>query len=421
MNGSIKKPLVIKAPWILGTGGRWVENASLVWDPVKNVVIGVERSKITAGGFQINEPDKEITGVVDVGDRAIIPGLVNAHTHLELSALSGLFREIPRGDYIGWVRKVISEKNSLSRHKIQTAFADAAFDCVKSGVSIVADVSNNPFLELALDSNRRPLPRRYLLWEWIGFDVEDADFPEEDYILREGVWADRVSIVSHALYSTSPFLIRETKNWCRKRNRIFSIHVGESEEEHLFIREGKGIWREFLEEIGKWNKNWEPPRTTPIEYLDGLKVLDDQTLLVHCLHLTEGDWDIVQERRCYVCLCPRSNHELGTGKIAAREIIRRKVPFLIGTDSLASSPGLNLFEEAVFLIERYSDFDPQDVLKAITGEGHRFFRKIDSFIEPGFRGRMLAVEISGLSSGKELAMEILYNGIKGAYTWIPPF
>ncbi|MCX7822621.1 MAG: amidohydrolase family protein [Syntrophobacterales bacterium] len=409
MSGLTEDFVIIRAPWVLGKGGEWLEDTSILWDRVRNRAIEVEGSK------DFGKTIKTGWEFIDVGDRALIPGLVNAHVHLELSALSGLFREVLRGDYLGWVKSLMAKRDALVDKDLHKAFVMAAFESFKRGVAFVGDVSNRPLLELPEEIDCRALPVRYLFWEWIGFTVKEVHFPSREDL---GGWVEELSIVPHAVYSTSPFLIRETKRWCKTFGKVFSIHVGETEEENIFIREGKGRWKDFLVELGKWDDKWEPPGTTPIKYLDTLEVLDKQTLLVHCLHLNSDDWDIVQRRQCHVCLCPRSNHELGVGEIPALEIIRRNLPFLLGTDSLASSPSLDLFEEAVFLIEHYGLFNPKDVLEAITGRGRRFFTNSSSFIEPGFRGPILAVEISDGASVKDISEKVLYSGLRGAYTWI---
>lgn len=410
MNGSTERIVAIRAPWILGRGGEWLENAYIVWDYVNNRVMEVRRGKTFSSA-------KSVDRFLDVGNRAIIPGLVNAHTHLELSVLSGLFREGFQGNYIGWVKNVIKRRDALRDIEIESAFFNSAVECFRTGTSVIGDVSNKPIISKVLANE---IPWRHLFWEWIGFTVEEASLPEEKELLGENKWVNDVSLVPHAVYSTSPFLIKETKNWCKKHGKVFSIHVGETEEEIVFLREGKGRWREFLEEIGKWNGKWNPPGVSPVKYLDALGVLDSHTLLVHCLHLDSEDWDIIAKRRAHVCLCPRSNYELGTGKIPAGEIIRRNIPFLLGTDSLASSPSLNLFDEAVFLLEHYREFSPGDVIKAITGKGRNFFVKTNSFIEPGFKGWMLSVEVSENASLKSLPEEILYNGQRGAHSWVQP-
>ena len=430
MSGSTDRFLVIKAPWVLGRGGQWIENASLLWDSFRGIVVDVSSSPFAPSSWEmegVRRVGKE--NILDFDGMAIIPGLVNAHTHLELSALSGLFNEISPGDYLGWVRKLMFKRNALSKEEIYKAFADATKKCANDGTAIVGDVSNIPLLKLSDDIDRGNLPWRYLFWEWIGFTVESIrQIPRKSSAynvtsldVTDGkIWVDRFSIVSHAVYSTSAYLIKKTKNWCKKRGRIFSIHVGETEEERKLIEEGKGAWKEFLEELGKWDNGWKPPGTTPVKYLESLGVLDENTLLVHCLHLSPDDWDAIIKNKCTVCLCPRSNHKLGVGDIPALEILDRRIPFLIGTDSLASSPSLNMFEEAVFFLEHYSVFDPHEVLKAVTGEGYRFFMNSETaFVEVGFRGRMLAVSISPGIGVRELSEDVLYSGLKGAFSWVP--
>jgi len=483
MNGSSDRFLIIKAPWVLGRDGQWMENASILWDSSSGVVVDVFASRCMscrASARYPHENGREIPHfvrddkreglgmtaspchseaslsstvmpsvseasprILDLDGMAVIPGLVNAHTHLELSALSGLFQEISPGDYLGWVRKLMFKRNTLSEWEIYKAFADAAKKCADEGTAIVGDVSNIPMVKYPGAENRENLPWRYLFWEWIGFTVmsirqlspkasrASARHPQEEGrgsltsfemtgLSNGKTWVDQFSIVSHAVYSTSAYLIKKTKDWCKKRGRIFSIHVGETEEERKLIEEGKGAWKEFLEELGKWDNEWKPPGTTPVRYLENLGALDENTLLVHCLHLRPDDWDAIRKNQCAACLCPRSNHKLGVGAIPASEILKRRISFLIGTDSLASSPSLNIFEEAVFLLEHYPIFDPHSVLKAVTGEGYRFFMKTETpFVEAGFRGKMLAVSISPGVGIKELSEDVLYNGLKGAFSWIP--
>ena len=483
MNGSSDRFLIIKAPWVLGRDGQWMENASILWDSSSGVVVDVFASRCMSCRANARHPQEEgreiphfawddkreglgMTAspchseaslsstvvpsvseasprILDLDGMAVIPGLVNAHTHLELSALSGLFQEISPGDYLGWVRKLMFKRNTLSEWEIYKAFADAAKKCADEGTAIVGDVSNIPLVKYFNAENRENLPWRYLFWEWIGFTVmsirqlspkasrASARHPQEEGrgsltsfemtgLSNGKTWVDQFSIVSHAVYSTSAYLIKKTKDWCKKRGRIFSIHVGETEEERKLIEEGKGAWKEFLEELGKWDNEWKPPGTTPVRYLENLGALDENTLLVHCLHLRPDDWDAIRKNQCAACLCPRSNHKLGVGAIPAREILNRRISFLIGTDSLASSPSLNIFEEAVFLLEHYPIFDPHLVLKAVTGEGYRFFMKTETpFVEAGFRGKMLAVSISPGVGIKELSEDVLYNGLKGAFSWIP--
>ena len=483
MNGSSDRFLIIKAPWVLGRDGQWMENASILWDSSSGVVVDVFASRCMscrASARHPHENGREILHfvrddkreglgmtaspchseaslsstvmpsvseasprILDLDGMAVIPGLVNAHTHLELSALSGLFQEISPGDYLGWVRNLMFKRNTLSEGEIYKAFADAAKKCADEGTAIVGDVSNIPLVKYFNAENRENLPWRYLFWEWIGFTVmsirqlspkasrASARHPQEEGrgsltsfgmtgLSNGKTWVDQFSIVSHAVYSTSAYLIKKTKDWCKKRGRIFSIHVGETEEERKLIEEGKGAWKEFLEELGKWDNEWKPPGTTPVRYLENLGALDENTLLVHCLHLRPDDWDAIRKNQCAACLCPRSNHKLGVGAIPASEILKRRISFLIGTDSLASSPSLNIFEEAVFLLEHYPIFDPHSVLKAVTGEGYRFFMKTETpFVEAGFRGKMLAVSISPGVGIKELSEDVLYNGLKGAFSWIP--
>ncbi len=420
--------MLIKASWVLGPDGLWLDDVTLLWDSEHQVVWEMVRGSnslpSTVGGS---------TFVFDASGCAVIPGPVNAHTHLELSAFEGLYREVPSGEYFRLVRELMRLRGEKAGEQRGRLLSAAARRCREEGVGVVGDVANNPEGTIEKRDNDL-LPVRHLLWEMIGFRTDRLEVSERDeqslrsLLLSNSAredsvtvpWLDGVSLVPHAVYSTSSAVIRETKRWCRTYHRPFSIHVGEIEAERRLVEEGRGPCREFLEELGKWDDRWVPPRVPPVVYLDRLGVLDRQSLLVHALHLDREEWEVVRARGCTVCLCPRSNHFLATGRIPAAEILSRNIPFLLGTDSLASSPSFSVFEEAVFLMEQFPSFSPHKVLAAVTGYGRRFFAPTGHlFVEPGYHGSLLAVDLgTPMPQRNNLDSTVLHRGAKGAFRWI---
>ncbi len=401
---SLNNLIEIKPSWILTTEGRWLRNGIVLWDKetkkVEKILSPKEKGQLPV--------KKSIT----LEHYALIPGLVNSHTHLELSAMGGFFK-LHEGNYIKWLKALIREKQKLDKGLVRKHFLLSLEESFREGSFIVADVFNNP-----LEINPSEACERYLLWELIGFNIKEIEElikPEE----LEKIRSEKLSLVPHAVYSTSPEIIVKTHRWCRKMKRIFSIHLCETEEEIEFLMDGSGPFRELLEELGKWRKDWPIPRKTPVEYLNELGCLDKETLLVHSIHLTPRDWDIVKEKGAWICLCPRSNHFLGAGRIKAGEIIKRNIPFLVGTDSLASSPDLSVFKEALFLANHFSELDPHRILQAITGLGYKFFRSDPfPFVEEGHRGNLIAVKVSSNAPERGLSEEVISNGAKGAFLWI---
>ena len=158
---------------------------------------------------------------------------------------------------------------------------------------------------------------------------------------------------------------------------------------------------------------------TPIGYLERLGVLDELTLLVHAVHMTEADWQIVSRRGCSVCFCPRSNQNLNVGRAKVEKALQLSIPAAFGTDSLASNTDLNLFSEAAHVLEHYPATAPDVLLSMMTMGGARALQQNHLFgsIEAGKRSAFLAVSLPGSVPASKLSETIIFQGRKGAWQW----
>jgi cytosine/adenosine deaminase-related metal-dependent hydrolase len=163
-----------------------------------------------------------------------------------------------------------------------------------------------------------------------------------------------------------------------------------------------------------------------MRYLEQWQVLDSKTLLVHAVHLGEADWEIVIRNHCPVCFCPRSNRNLNVGRPDIAKALRHGVVTALGTDSLASNTDLNLFSEAAYVFDHYSDVPPEATLLMITLGGARALGQEQEFgsIEPGKRANLLAVSLPVSFPSHRLFEMIIHQGNKGALQWayhpVPP-
>ncbi len=258
----------------------------------------------------------------------------------------------------------------------------------------------------------------------MGFDREslaESLAPDLDQTLRALTTSGLpLSLAAHACYSTSGKVIREAKEWCRTRRLPFSIHVAEHREEIEFLERGAGFCREVLENLGRWTPHWTPPGTTPIRYLDRLQVLDAQTLLVHAVHLTDADWEIVVGKQSPVCFCPRSNRNLNVGRPDIAKALRCGVVAALGTDSLASNTDLSLFAEAAYILDNYAGVSPEALVLMMTRGGARALGQEQRFgsIEAGKRANLLAVSLPDAVPNDQLFETIIHQGNKGAWRWV---
>jgi len=321
----------------------------------------IRDSKILKIG-PFRELKREVTQakLIDLEDLIIMPVLTNAHLHLELSALR--FRIPPSGNFLLWVRQVIKKRAQLSPLEMKEGAQFAIKELLKEGIGIVGDVGNTGLsLEPLLNS---PICG-YLFHEIINFRGEKTNlspFHETSPYLK-------ITYSAHSPYTVFPLLLRAIKAYNRKRKRLFTIHLAESQEEVIFLKEGRGPIAELLKERGQWNEAFSPKGLSPVKYLDSLEVLDENTLLIHCIHLEEEDYKILAERKAKVCLCPRSNLYTGAGFPVLPLFLRYGIKVCLGTDSLASNDRLSIFEEMKTLYHYYSEVDPLEILKMGTING----------------------------------------------------
>jgi cytosine/adenosine deaminase-related metal-dependent hydrolase len=229
-------------------------------------------------------------------------------------------------------------------------------------------------------------------------------------------------MAAHACYSTSGALIAAIKRWTAKRGKIFSIHAAEHMEEMEFLHSGSGYCRELLDALGKWEPGWAPPRTTPVQYLDRLGVLDRRTLLVHAVYLTNEDWETVAARECSICFCPRSNRSIGAGRADIGKALSSGILPALGTDSLASNTDLSLFAEAAHALDAYPEVSPEAALAMATLGGARALGRDGQYgsIEPGKRAALLAAPIHPSTAPRKGAVEeaIIHRGAEGECQWV---
>lgn len=393
---------------------------------------GVVVSGKTGYVLEAGKPDLLLSKWNIPGDRVreypsciLFPGIVNAHTHLELSAI-GKFE--PPKDYFSWVRELIKARCSTSLTSIKRAFREAILTAYCDGTWLFGDITNTPILtdtNSIESSNKKPnknleifsentLIKRHIFWELLGFlahDIVDALSEEQRRYFLRWDYTTGISLVPHAVYSTSSRLITQTHRWCRSRGRPFCIHVGEHEHEVEFLLRGEGPCRDLLEKLDKWDPNWTPPKMRPVAYLDSLGVLDAQTLLVHCIHFSEEDWQIVRNRGCTVCFCARSNNFLKVGQPSIEEAFHRKITVLLGTDSLASTTDLNMFKEISFLIDKYPGISPTRILLSATFAGASFFTQHNHL-------PYLVIPYNEGTKAKNIEDILIEQGIRGGLRWL---
>jgi aminodeoxyfutalosine deaminase len=351
---------------------------------------------------------------VDLGDVALMPGLVNAHTHLELSHLRDL---IPPADrFVSWVRGVMASRRSRpdpSAAEILDGIRAGIDQSLRCGTVLVGDISNTlvPYAPLAQSDLAA-----VLFYELIRFNAPDPTGLVADACLRldelETTDHVRPTLAGHAPYSVAPSVftaIRAAMD--RWPERVCSVHLAESREESEFIAEGTGEWRTFLEQVGSWDPAWTPPRLSPVAALDELQFLTDRTLAVHGVQMTADDLACLLARGTTLVTCPRSNAHTGAGSPPISAFYASGVRVAVGTDSLASTPDLNVFAELREMRALAPHVPAAMLLESATRQGARAlgFEADFGTLEGGRRARMIAVTLPADVADVE---EYLVSGIE---------
>jgi cytosine/adenosine deaminase-related metal-dependent hydrolase len=387
-------------------------------EPIRDGWVSVDRDRIVALGRRAaNDP----TPGIELGDVALMPGLVNAHTHLELSYLRD--QVAPSSSFTSWARQIIAERRQRQnlRDDVIMRGIDAGIDeLLRCGTAVVGDISNTlaPFERLAAS----PLAG-VLFWEIIGFKNDKPDeliahavselnaLPAAEHL--------RLSLSAHAPYSVAPLLFRSIKRAVEHMPFVpCSVHLAEGVEEVELLTTGGGPWRTLMKDIGAWNVEWKAPGVGPVQYLDDMGFLDTRLLAVHGVQMSNDDLEKLRARGVTLVTCPRSNAHTGAGLPPIEEFYGSGVRIAIGTDSLASSPDLNVFAEMATLHALAPSVAPAALLESATIHGARALGLDADYgsIEPGKLARMLAVDVPPGTSDVE---EYLVSGIHpGQIQWV---
>lgn len=296
--------------------------------------------------------------VEDLGDAVLVPGLVNAHAHLELSHLRGLAP--PPAGFCAWARWLFAAaRETASPDVLAAAVAEAA----GTGTAAVIDVAGRagPAVARALrQAGLSGLVCREILGRRGDISLDPP--PQLAEAAGDGVAA---SVCGHALYSTAPELLRRVRAACRERGAPFSLHLAEHDGEMELFMTGGGEFAAML--AGRLlPKGWRAPGRSPVAEAAAQGLLGPDTLAVHVVRLAPGDLDILARSGATACLCPRSNARIGVGVADAPALVAAGVRLALGTDSLASNDDLDLWNEARALWAAHPELPGRVVLETLT-------------------------------------------------------
>ncbi len=319
------------ARWVVPVASPPIADGTVITEDSRIVWVG-ERRLAPAGGRD-----------EDLGDAILTPGLVNAHTHLDLTVLRGFLSDLP---FFDWVRTLTQAMPTLDD---ADRFASASLGILEGllgGVTTFADTAPN---DAAFNALRAMGARGICYREVFGPDPKDAE--KNLATLRDQVAAMRerqtklvrVGVSPHAPYSVSDALYAAVAEYARQERLPVAVHIAEGADESALVVGGGGAFAPFLQGRGIAT----PTRgTEPLEVIERAALLRRHTLLIHAVRVSDAAIGRIADAGCGVAHCPASNAKLGHGVAPLAAMLRAGVQVGLGSDSMASNDRMDLLEEA---------------------------------------------------------------------------
>ena len=374
---------------------RWVFPAAR--PPIRDGAVGIHAGRIVAAGRRA-DVIAACAGAErwDLGEAALLPGLVNCHTHLEIgSNPSGG----PAEAFVPWVQRLIESRKSVGPGEQARTAEAGAWALLRSGATSVGEVSTTgqslaPLLRVGL--------RGVVYREILGLDPAEA--PDRLAAAGADVRAMAanargsrlaIGLSPHSAYSLSEELLSACAGLARTTGAAPAIHAAESPAETEFLATGEGpIARSLYPAVGCAAPPARRRARSPIAYLAATGALHDGPVLIHAVHVDEDDCRLMARQGVRVAHCPRSNRRLSEGTAPVPLMRGHGIPVGLGTDSLASAPDLDLWGEMrAAWTAHASGLKPAEVLEMATLGGASALGIADRVgtLEIGKRADVIAV------------------------------
>lgn len=318
---------------------RWVLPVSA--PAFENGTVAVANGRITYVGNRDGAPRGDD---VDLGNALLLPGLVNVHTHLELTVLRGFLEDL---DFTRWIMRLNQVKRAvLDRERMLDAARLGLVEGIRSGITTYADTCDTG---VAFDAMLEAGVRGIMYQEVFGPDpsvcsasLADLRAKIDSYRPRETPLV-RVGVSPHAPYTVSDSLYAAVSEYAVSEKLPVAVHIAESEVERELVERGEGAFAAGLRRRGI---SVGPRASSSIHLLDRVGILGTRPLLIHCVRVAAGDIDLLSGREFAVAHCPVSNAKLGHGTAPLIELLAASATVGLGTDSVASNNRMDLLAEA---------------------------------------------------------------------------
>ena len=332
-------PKIYTARWVLPIVAAAINDGAIVINDSKIAAVG-DRAAIL----------RDFPGalVEDFGNAAILPGLINAHSHLELTVMRG-FLEREEHDFFAWLRKLTIARLQMTDEDLFVSAACGAIEAARAGITCLGDSSS--FAAQSMRALSEVGLRAIVYQESFGPDPklaeENVDKLRQQLNGMRALQTDvvRAGVSPHAPYTVSARQLEMISRLAVDEAIPVMMHAAESAGEQQLMLNGIGPFADGLRARGI---DWQAPGTSTVRYLSDHGVLETKPLLAHCINVDEDDLQLIRDHNAGVAHCPKSNAKLGHGRAPFAQFIAGGLSVGLGSDSVASNNTSDILEEARF-------------------------------------------------------------------------
>lgn len=360
-------------------------------EPIDDGSVAVEGNRI-AGVGKFAEVKRDHRGeVLDLGEQILLPGLINAHCHLDYTVLRG--RIGPQRSFADWIVAINAEKAALTETDYVSSITAGQAEAQKFGTTTLLNLEAFPEL---LPRLPRPSLRVWWCAEMIDIrrsvSAEDVAGALRGWFRSHREWLGGFGLAPHAPYTASSQLYSDAAEIARRENLPFTTHLAESSEEMQMFRDASGPAFDFLKSIGRPMEDCG--HHTPISFAVRTQSIDEHWIIAHLNELDPGDFDLLKRApKFHIAHCPRSHTFFGHAPFALERLRQLGFNICLGTDSLASNSSLSLLAEMRELLRKEASLSPREVIEMATTNAAAAIGQSDTLgqIRPGFHADLIAV------------------------------
>jgi cytosine/adenosine deaminase-related metal-dependent hydrolase len=373
--------------------------------PIENGAVAVSGNRIVDAGRFDDIKTRNAGSGVDLGEQVLLPGLINAHCHLDYTCLRG--KILPQKSFTDWIRAINAEKSELSPNDYVASINDGFAEATRFGTTAIANLTAFP----ELISQVQPPIRTCWFAELIDIRAPERANELVDSAIEALKQNSNWGLAPHALFTAAKDLFRRCEEIAQQEHILLTTHLAESREEMEMFRDGSGPLYEFMKSIGRpmndcgietplglfldlIGSRGSPNRPRAIEvnrpYLSWI--------VAHLNELTENDFELLERSnsKFHVVHCPRSHNYFGHSPFAFDRLRSFGSNICLGTDSLASNESLSLFAEMRAFQKEFPSVSPEEILEMVTVNPARALRCENALgqIRPDFEADLIAVPCS---------------------------